>query len=107
LADAIQHSAARITLYASSNDEAMKASKSFHQYPRAGESGADIVVVNGLDTIDASSVNTGLIGHSYYAEERTVLSDLFYLVRDGKAPSERHGLEPKTCPKGKYWAFRR
>ncbi len=105
LADSIRHAAARITLYASSNDKAIQLSKSLHRYPRAGESGPDIVVVNGLDTIDASAVDTSFVGHSYYAENRTVLSDMFYLVQDGKAPSERYGMEPRTGTKGPYWAF--
>jgi esterase/lipase superfamily enzyme len=106
LASRIRSAADRITLYASSNDNAILLSKKIHTYPRAGESGADIVVVTGLDTVDASSVDTSLMGHSYYAEERTVLSDLFYLLKDGAPPSGRHGLERKECSKGEYWAFR-
>jgi esterase/lipase superfamily enzyme len=106
LAEAIQCKARRITLYASSNDKAIKWSKKFHKYPRAGESGPDIVVVPGLDTIDVSKVDTSFLGHSYFAEKRTVISDLFYLIRDGKSPDERHSLEPRTCPRGQYWAFK-
>ena len=64
------------------------------------------MVVTGMDTVDASSVGTSLTGHSYYAEKRTVLSDLFYLLKDGAPPSERHGLDRKSSPKGEYWAFR-
>jgi esterase/lipase superfamily enzyme len=106
LASRIRSTAERITLYASSNDNAISLSKKMHTYPRAGESGDDIVVVTGLDTVDASSVDTSLTGHSYYAEKRTVLSDLFYLLKDGSPPSERHGLDRKSCSKGEYWAFR-
>ncbi|HEV3219097.1 MAG TPA: alpha/beta hydrolase [Candidatus Acidoferrales bacterium] len=106
LANGMQPAAKRITLYASSNDEAIRASKLIHKYPRAGESGADIVVVKGIDTIDASKVDTSLVGHSYYADKRTVLSDMFYLLQDGKPPSERHGLEAKDSAKGIYWEFR-
>jgi esterase/lipase superfamily enzyme len=106
LAKAIQCKARRITLYASSNDKAIKLSKKVHAYPRAGESGPDIVVVPGLDTIDVSNVDTSFWGHSYFAEKRTVISDLFYLIRDGKGPDERHSLEPRTCPRGQYWAFK-
>jgi esterase/lipase superfamily enzyme len=106
IAASIQKPGKRTTLYASSNDKAIKLSKLVHQYPRAGESGPDIVIVNGIDTIDASNVDTSLIGHSYFAETRTVVSDLFYLLREGKPPSERHSLEEKTCPQGLYWAFR-
>lgn len=106
LASRIRPSAQRITLYASSNDKAIEASRKVHTYPRAGESGDDIVVVTGLDTVDASSVDTSLTGHSYYAEERTVLSDMYYLLKDGTPPNDRHGLDPRVCPKGQYWAFR-
>jgi esterase/lipase superfamily enzyme len=106
IAASIQKPAERMTLYASSNDKAIQLSKTLHEYPRAGESGSAIVIANGVDTIDASSVDTSLVGHSYFAEERTVLSDVFYLFREGKPPSERHGLEEKTCSKGRYWSFR-
>jgi hypothetical protein len=80
--------------------------QSDHQYPRAGESGSDIVVVKGLDTVDASGVDTSFVGHSYFAEKRSVLSDFFYLLQDGKAPRERHGLESKICANGNYCAFK-
>jgi esterase/lipase superfamily enzyme len=106
LANSIQRTAQRITLYASSNDNAIKLSKTIHENPRAGESGQDIVVVSGLDTIDASNVDTSFLGHSYYAERRTLISDLFYLISDGKRPDERHSLEPRDSSKGRYWAFR-
>jgi len=106
LATSIQRTARRITLYASSNDKAIEASRNIHEYPRAGESGPDIVVVPGLDTVDATDVDTSFLGHSYFAEKRTVISDLFYVISEGKAPDQRHGLEPRANPKGRYWAFR-
>jgi esterase/lipase superfamily enzyme len=106
LASSIQRTASRITLYASSNDKAIKASKAIHEYPRAGESVPEVVVVPGLDTIDATNVDTSLLGHSYFAEKRTVISDLFYLIGEGKGPDERHSLEPKYSTKGQYWAFK-
>jgi len=98
--------AARYTLYASSEDLALKASKAIHKYPRAGESGFDLVVERPLDTVDATSVDTGFVGHSYYAENRSVLSDLFYLIRNGAPPDERFGLVPKDKYGARYWAFR-
>ena len=106
LAASIQAAAQRITLYASSNDRAIKISKELHEYPRAGESGPAIVVTKGLDTVDASRVDTSFVGHSYFADKRTVLSDLFYLLQDGKDPDQRHGLEPKMSANGQYWAFK-
>jgi esterase/lipase superfamily enzyme len=102
LADNIAASGERTTLYASSNDLPLAISQQFHAYPRAGEGGPDIVVVQGVDTVDASSVPSGFLGHSYYAGTRTILSDLYELVRHG-TPPPRFGL--KAVQKGDltYW----
>ncbi|MFK5047928.1 alpha/beta hydrolase, partial [Klebsiella pneumoniae] len=42
--------ARRCTLYASSRDVALLASKVVHGYPRAGEAGEALTVVDGVDT---------------------------------------------------------
>lgn len=96
---------APITLYASSRDKALLASKTFHGYARAGDAGAGLVVVPGIDTIDASAVDTSLLGHSYYGDARSVLSDLYYLVRESKRPP-RFSLEAVETADGSYWVFR-
>jgi esterase/lipase superfamily enzyme len=106
LAAGFQRKAARFTLYASSKDVAIKASKAIHKYSRAGESGLDLVVVDSLDTVDVSAVDSSLVGHSYYAENRSILSDLFYLIRNGAAPEQRFGLIPQDKYGSRYWAFR-
>jgi esterase/lipase superfamily enzyme len=106
LAASFQHKAGRFTLYASSEDLALKASKAIHRYPRAGESGLDLVVTESVDTVDVTDVDTSLLGHSYYAENRSVLSDLFYVIRHGTPPDERFGLAPKDRYGARYWAFR-
>jgi esterase/lipase superfamily enzyme len=64
---------APITLYASSNDNALLASKKAHGGLRAGEAGQDMVILKGIETIDASNTDTDLIGHSYYGDRRSVL----------------------------------
>lgn len=102
---AIKGTGRRITLYASSNDQALKASKQVHGYARAGDSKPQIVVCEGIDTIDVSGVDTNGIGHSYYGENRSCLSDLFYLFRDGTAPDNRAGLRPRKLDGLPYWIF--
>jgi esterase/lipase superfamily enzyme len=98
--------ASRVTLYASSQDFALKAAQRVAGYPRAGAGGTDVVVVPGIDTIDASSVETSTLGlgHSYYGDSGTILADLFALIQ-GRLPAERFGLRPMTAPAGKYWLF--
>ncbi|MDE3036525.1 MAG: alpha/beta fold hydrolase, partial [Nitrospirota bacterium] len=95
----------RVTLYASAKDKALVWSKSAHGYPRAGDARPSLVVVPGVDTIDASWVDTSFTGHSYYADSRSVLFDLFNLLRHGKPPGERFGLLAKEQNGQRYWAF--
>jgi esterase/lipase superfamily enzyme len=106
LAREIYPSAKRITMYASSRDEALKLSNELAGYPRAGQGGKQIVIVKGVDSIDASSVDTSLIGlhHQYFADNSTILSDLFYLLKD-QPPDSRFGLKRETAQDGRYWSF--
>jgi esterase/lipase superfamily enzyme len=95
----------RCTLYASSNDEALAISKTLHGYTRAGDAGEHIIVMQGLDTLDASAMDTSLVGHSYYGSKRSILSDVHDLLRYGHGPNGRFGLLPCTHPAGSYWMF--
>jgi len=95
-----------LTLYASSEDSALHASKSVHGYARAGESGPGLVVAKGVETIDASKVDTGFIGHSYFAEQRSALSDMYYLMKQHSRAAERFGLQAVDSAMGRHWTFR-
>ncbi|MFH1245181.1 MAG: alpha/beta hydrolase, partial [Candidatus Omnitrophota bacterium] len=95
-----------VTLYASSKDKALELSQTFNGYPRAGDSGAGLVIAPGIETIDAANVDTSFLGHSYFAEARSVLSDIFYLIRDGKRADERFSLNPVESPSRRYWVFK-
>ena len=96
-----------VTLYASSNDRALMASKAFHGYSRAGESGAGLVVVDGVETIDASEVTGGLLGHSYFAEDRRIMEDIFALLQTGQRADQRFGLQAVDTPLGRHWTLRK
>lgn len=95
-----------ITLYASSEDLALVISKTVHGYPRAGDSGQGIVVLPGIETIDVTHVDTSLLGHSYFAEGKSVLSDMFYLIQNGQRAAERFGLRAIDTHAGRYWEFK-
>lgn len=94
-----------ITLYASSNDVALKLSKKANGYPRAGDSGEGLVVMPGIETIDASEVDSGFLGHSYFADVQSVISDLFQIIWAGKRADRRLGLRRVESIKGRYWAI--
>ena len=99
--------AERVTLYASSKDDGLALSQRLAGYKRAGQAGPDLVVVPGVDTIDASNVETSAFGlkHLYYGDSSTVLSDVFDLFRD-RPPSERARLEPVNTASQRFWRFR-
>ena len=106
LATQFPSSVGPVTLYASSRDAALIASQRFAGYPRAGQGGDNIVVVPGLDTVDASAVDTSLtgLGHSYYADASQMLSDLFAFFK-GDPASRRFGLRAARNKDGPYWVF--
>jgi esterase/lipase superfamily enzyme len=105
--------ARRYTLYGSERDLALMASKHKRKnYPRAGDGGANIVVVDGVETIDATAVGQDLLGlgHSYFSSEWTLLSDINYVIKQSLPPGSRYGLVEKRLdglPSGlPYWLFR-
>jgi esterase/lipase superfamily enzyme len=107
IAPALAASGRPITLYASSEDLALVASKKVHGYARAGDAGQGLVVVSGIETVDATGTDTSLLGHSYFAETRSVLSDIFYLIRSGQRADQRFGLRRVDTAGGHYWAFKK
>jgi esterase/lipase superfamily enzyme len=95
-----------VTVYASSNDRALKISKKFHDGPRVGDTEEGPCILPPIQTIDASNVDTSLLGHSYFAGTRTVLSDIFYILRHSTRAEDRSGLVKKETAEGTYWAFK-
>lgn len=95
------------TLYASSNDRALRASKAFHGYARAGDAGEGVVVVDGVETVDVSDASGGLLGHSYFAEDRRIMEDIFALLQSGQRADGRFGLGVVELDDGRYWTFRK
>ncbi len=83
--------AARITLYASSDDDALRASRLVNGAGRLGLGGDSLVVIDGMDTIDATRVTADVLGHTLFGNDG-FLSDLAQLLADGKPPAERRLL---------------
>lgn len=95
----------RTTLYTSTKDAALKLSQKAHRYPRAGQAGEGLVIVPGVDTIDVSAVDTSLVGHAYYGENKSVITDLVRLIRLGASPKDRCGLVMRQSRGEAYWEF--
>jgi esterase/lipase superfamily enzyme len=101
----IKKAAKRFTLYASSDDQALLASrksKGGHNFARLGEGGPKIVVIPGLDTVDASGIDTSLLGHSYVDSCKPVMDDLQLLIAKGWAPLQRKLRQKEGLT---YWSF--
>ncbi len=96
--------AKRVTLYTSKTDLALIASKYFNRVPRAGDSGSELVLVPGIQTIDATAVDSSLLGHSYYGSNVNVLFDLGELL-SGKPIESRDYLRPNSDVNKPYWYF--
>jgi esterase/lipase superfamily enzyme len=103
----IKKAAKRFTLYASSDDRALLASrksKGGTNFNRLGEGGPNIVVISGLDTVDASGIDTSLLGHSYLDTCKKVMDDLQLLLAKGWTPLERK-LRDRQKEGLAYWEF--
>ena len=101
---------ANITLYASDNDKALIAAKKIRKgYTRLGEAGQNIIIIKGLDSVDASNVKTDLLGHGYFSGTMSLINDI-HLVLSGVPPHKRILDEKNKVINGnseKYWAFKR
>jgi len=97
--------AQHVTLYASQNDVALMASRAVNGYPRAGDVGANILILNGIDTIDVTQIDTSLVGHAYYGDNTTVISDIYALMQNARMPTQRQWLRDISSPGGLYWYF--
>jgi esterase/lipase superfamily enzyme len=81
----------RTTIYASSSDLALRASKIVHGFRRLGETAGGVFTYKGIDTIDASTVAqvNRAYGHSYLMDSNLVLKDVRTLIEEKRAAKER------------------
>ena len=94
-----------VTLYVSGDDKALLASRKFHDSARAGEAGENIIIIKDIDTVDATGVEgSNLLGHSYWAEAKSMISDILS-VFSGKRAAARKSLKEVITARGKYWTF--
>jgi len=92
-----------VTLYVSSKDLALTASRTLHGHPRAGQADAAIVVVDGIDTVDASNAEAELFGHEYFSQGAQTIADISQWLRFAVPPAQRQGLRAVSHPNGTYW----
>jgi esterase/lipase superfamily enzyme len=95
-----------VTLYASSNDAPLKASRALHGAPRLGEAGEFLTVAEGMQTIDVSSLGRyQIFGHEYHLFHPRVAADRATLLTSGRDASQRPGLRAVQREGLEYWVF--
>lgn len=104
IAPKISQVAKNVTLYASSKDKALQVSRSINKGPRAGEGGERITVIDGIETIEASTIDMDFMGHDYYATTWIMLNDLYHLVNEGMEADLRD-LKKQYKSALKFWSF--
>ena len=92
-----------ITLYVSADDLALKASKLLHGNPRAGDAGEKMVILNGIETIDATGIDTSFLSHSYFADTNSIISDIFDIIQSGQRALKRKSLYLAKLKNEIYW----
>lgn len=97
----------RTTLYCSRNDWALRSSYYFNDSWRAGDSSRGLLVAPDFDTIDASSIDTELLGHSYYGNCVDILNDVAELFLHNPEPADRHLVNVPWSTLAPAWTFPR
>jgi len=108
IAPALAAAGPPVTLYASANDLAMVASQRLGGAPRAGDTRQGVVVVKGVETIDATKADTNFwgFGHGYVADSPKILHDLHDLIVSRLRAAQRGNLEAVAAEGGVYWRFK-
>jgi esterase/lipase superfamily enzyme len=108
LAPAVRDAGADVTLYVSTDDKPLLASKKLHGgYERLGlRDGARADPYPGFQTVDATGIEMSFLNHSYYGDSAAVVRDLLQLLRCDLPAAQRFGLQPvpsRSAPR--YWRF--
>ena len=94
----------RITVYASSSDLALRASRILHRFTRVGETNPSVFVYPRIDTIDASGASSVIraYGHSYIMDSQAVLKDIYGVIQQRVSAKQRGLAEAGNAPNS-HW----
>lgn len=101
----LRNRAEGVTLYASSEDDALRASRVLNGVWRLGLGGDSVTVLDGMTTVDATRVRGDVLGHTLFGNS-ALLSDLHALLTEGRGPTERRLLEARLPDGRVFWRFR-
>jgi esterase/lipase superfamily enzyme len=112
LIPAVQRITRGLTLYASSADKALAASRIPAGVPRAGDVPFDgPVVLKDLETIDVTAIGEEFLGlnHSEFATNRVVMDDIKLIISTGMRPPSSRLSQIRRFPEppgvARYWRY--
>ena len=88
-----------VTLYASSADKALQASRRLAGVLRAGDIGDDgPIVLDNMQTIDVTAMGEEILGlnHNVFAVSRNLIDDIRHLITSGLRPPDRRLSQDST-----------
>lgn len=97
----------RVTIYASSSDVALIASKIVHRFARVGDTKPSVFTYPPFETVDASACApiSRAFGHSYVFDSPSVLADMALLIHQGLPATRRPRLQTHGIADSKYWTL--
>jgi esterase/lipase superfamily enzyme len=95
----------RVTIYASSSDVALIASKIVHRFARVGDTKPSVFTYPPFETIDASESApiSRAFGHSYVFDSPSVLADMALLIHQGLGAPQRPRLQLLGTAETRHW----
>lgn len=106
LAGSLTANCSQITLYVSAEDRALNLSKRLrNDLVRLGDSTAGVAVIPGIETVDATGLDTSFLKHSYFAENKLVREDIRKIVYEHLRATFRGLHEVIHAPGLVYWRF--
>jgi esterase/lipase superfamily enzyme len=98
--------AAKFTLYVSNKDTALRTSQKLHGHQRAGQAGSEMILCNGVDTIDVSYLGgADRAGHSYQTYP-SVLADTAAALAGIAPNAAQRKLKRASRADGSYYELR-
>lgn len=92
-----------LTLYVSNRDRALGLSSLSHSRERLGSSLPDVMLAKGMQSVDASRIETDFLGHGYFANSSTLLADITQIIKERRFAESRPGLREMKLDQGRYW----
>jgi esterase/lipase superfamily enzyme len=97
---------ASVTLYASAEDTALKASQAARGFPRIGDNSGGLVLIDGIEIVDATGAESDFFGHTYFGDNVQIIDDMGDLINDGLMAAQRPLLSAVPFEDGTFWRIR-